>query len=51
MPVGYTLLVNIYLSWQETLKENYLNDVKPMIKQFAEFLGEKKFITGDKVNK
>lgn len=33
----------------ETLKENYLNDVKPMIKQFAEFLGEKKFLTGDKI--
>ncbi|PFX29291.1 glutathione S-transferase Mu 3-like isoform X1 [Stylophora pistillata] len=33
----------------EKLKDNYLNDVKPIIEQFAKFLGEKKFVAGDKI--
>jgi len=34
---------------QDKLKEGYIKDIKATFQQFSDFLGERKFLAGDKV--
>ena len=48
--IGFVVFENCLLvSTQESMKEDYIKKVKDTIKLFSDYLGEKTWITGDKV--